>query len=381
MSPRYLVAPDKFKGSLTAREVADAIADGLHRADPGSSTTTLPLADGGDGSVDAAIASGYQPHAITCRGALGATNHATIALKERSAVVEVASTCGLAALGDERDALRASSFGLGEAILAAATAGAREIVVGLGGSASTDAGCGMLAALGARFLDVAGRPFIPTGGTLSDIAAVDTTDIVWLSRVRLIGASDVDTPLIGPAGAAPTFAPQKGATPHDVDHLARGLERAASILSTALQTISPDTPRTGSAGGIGYAIAALGGHLVSGAEHFLGLVDFHDAARQADIIITGEGRIDDQTPHGKLVAAVCLAAPPADVLVVAGQSTLNPANAESMGIRAIVTVADQTDEDTSRNPELTRAILTQIGFGIADREALTPRNEQTSVAQ
>jgi hypothetical protein len=209
---RALIAPDKFKGSLTARQVADAIAHGLHTA--GIETVILPLADGGDGSVEAALSAGYHRCQTQVRGADGRTVNAVYALGKRTAVVEVANTCGLSTLpAGVRAPMTSSTFGFGEAILAAYHAGARRIVLALGGSASTDGGAGMLAALGVVLLDDHGNTVEPDGAGLSRIARVDTTNMVDLSDVEVIVAGDVTNPSSAPPEPPPPSAHKRAPTP------------------------------------------------------------------------------------------------------------------------------------------------------------------------
>ena len=219
---RILIAPDKFKGSLSAADVADNLAKGLARVDVDSAS--LPLADGGDGSVAAALASGLQPHVRDVSGPTGRRRPATIAVNGSTAVVEIANTCGLAALtpGDLAP-MTASSYGFGEAIRHAMDLGARRLVLALGGSASTDGGTGMLAALGYRFHDINGDDVVATTTNLHRIYTVHSGDAVDLRGFELIVASDVTSPLTGPGGTAAVFGPQKGATLADIDYLEAGL--------------------------------------------------------------------------------------------------------------------------------------------------------------
>jgi glycerate 2-kinase len=244
---RVLVAPDKFKGSLTALEVATAIGQGLEAA--GVASRLLPLADGGDGSVAAAVHAGFASRPVAVRGADGRRRDTEIALDGTTAVVEVAGSCGLSTLppGDLAP-MTSSSHGFAEAVLAAVEAGARRVVLCLGGSASTDGGGGMLAALGVRFLDEAGRDVDPTGGTLARIAEVDGSGMRDLAGVELIVATDVDNPLLGAEGAAAVFGPQKGADPGQVGELEAGLSRLVRLLDAAPLADAPRRRRCGWAG-------------------------------------------------------------------------------------------------------------------------------------
>jgi len=290
-----LVAPDKFKGSLTAFEVATAIGQGLEAA--GVASRLLPLADGGDGSVTAALHAGSAPRPVTVRGADGRRHSTEFAFDGTTAVVEVANTCGLGTLlPGELAPMTASSHGFGQAVVAALEAGARRIVLCLGGSASTDGGAGLLAALGVRFTDGAGRAVEPTGGTLARIAEVDALGLPDLDGVELVVATDVDNPLLGPTGAAAVFGPQKGATPAQVAELEAGLARLArSLDATALV----DEPGAGAAGGLGLACRWLGARPVAGADLSLFLLDLDAAVRGGSALLAGEGRLE-QVGRGAL---------------------------------------------------------------------------------
>ena len=233
---KVLLAPDKFKGSLTAAEVAAHLAEGL--AGRGVIVDQLPLADGGDGSVAAAVAAGFTAVPVTVAAATGRLHTAQIAVNRRSrpitAVVEVAGTCGLHTLPDGRLApLTAASTGVGQAVRCAVEQGAQRVVLALGGSASTDGGAGMLAALGAVFRDTSGHVVQVAGGTLSRIASVDLTGLLDLGAVELVIASDVANPLLGPDGAAAVYGPQKGADAADVITLENGLQHLLTQLTAA----------------------------------------------------------------------------------------------------------------------------------------------------
>jgi len=219
---RVLIAPDKFKGSLTAAEVADQLGKGL--AEAGANTRTLPLADGGDGSVAAALASGFHPLPVSVHGAAGQQHRGLVAFDDGTAIVEVANTCGLSTLpGGVHAPLTASSYGFGEALRAALTLTRRRLVLALGGSASTDGGIGMLAALGYRFLDRAGQRLAPAAENLSLIHTVDSSGAVDVGGIDLIVAGDVTSPLLGLTGAAAVFGPQKGANAAQMARLDAGL--------------------------------------------------------------------------------------------------------------------------------------------------------------
>lgn len=369
---RVLVAPDKYKGSLTAAEVAHRIGRGLAEgAGPGRIVgDLLPLADGGDGSVDAAIAAGHRAVALTVTGPTGRPVRTTAAVDGDTAVVEVAATSGLGLLPDGRlDALGASSRGVGEAIRHVHGLGARRIVVALGGSATTDGGAGMLAALGVRFLASDGTAVRPSGGSLSAVARLDLTGLLSLDGVELVGASDVTNPLTGILGAARVFGPQKGADAAAVDLLDAGLAHLVDLAERAGirgARAAATTPGAGSAGGIGYALLLLGGRLVSGAGFFLDLLGFDARARAADLVITGEGSMDEQTRDGKLISVVVARSAGRPVIAVVGRDALSMEGSRELGLHAVHALADLTDEDSSRDPALSARLLERIGRDIAD---------------
>ncbi|MGI5130076.1 glycerate kinase [Pseudonocardia sp. CA-107938] len=304
-----LVAPDKFKGSATASEVAAALAAGLRAA--GADAVELPVADGGDGTLDAAVAAEFRRLPVEVTGPTGQRVASAIALRDGTAVVELAAASGLVLL-DEPDPLGATSRGTGELIRAALDADVARIVLGVGGSACTDGGTGMLAALGARFLDAAGADLPDGGGALDRLAAVDLAGLDdRLADVEFVLASDVDNPL---AEAPAMYGPQKGASPADVAILERGLARLAALVDpdAALQ------PGAGAAGGVGFAaLAVLGARRRAGIDVVLDLVGFAEALAGAALVVTGEGRLDAQTLRGKAPAGVAAAARASGVPVVA----------------------------------------------------------------
>ncbi|MBP1136340.1 glycerate kinase [Arthrobacter sp. PvP023] len=371
-SVRTLIAPDKFKGSLTAGEVADALAAGL-RASAGAGVgmvhcELLPLADGGDGSVDAAVASGFTRHHCTVAGPTGQPVQASIAFDGVTAVVEVANTCGLGLLPDGRlEPLDTSSRGFGEAVLFALTLNPARIVLALGGSASTDGGMGMLTALGYSFHDADGRRLRGSGWELARIHSIHRTALPELADTELIVASDVHNPLLGAQGAPAVFGPQKGAGPDDVALLDKGLAHFVRKMEDAgVEDAAPlaEHEGAGSAGGIGYACLLLGAKQVSGADYFLDLLDFNSRKEHCDVVITGEGSIDEQTLAGKLPAAVARRSGTRPVIAVAGRSLLPPERWPEMALARVYTLADYTDQDSSKDPGLSAALLRRIGQDI-----------------
>ncbi|KAA0098011.1 glycerate kinase [Mycolicibacterium sp. P1-18] len=364
---RVLIAPDKFKGSLTAAEVADHVAKGLTGA--GAHITALPLADGGDGSVAAALASGFHPLPADVRAATGDSHRTTVAFNGDTAIVEVANTCGLVTLpGGKLHPMTASSYGFGQAVRAALTLSGRRLVLALGGSASTDGGVGMLAALGYRFLDRAGNLLAATAANLDRIHCVDSRHAIDVTGVDVVVAGDVTSPLIGLTGAAAVFGPQKGATAAQVAQLDHGLGHLVAAFTRSGFADAPGFARaagSGAAGGIGFAAMLLGASMASGAEYFLDLLDFDRHATGADLVITGEGRLDHQTLHGKLPAAVAMRAAPTPVIAVVGRNDLE--RDASTVFTDVFAVTDYTDTDTSRDPLRTAELLRHIGTQIGSR--------------
>ncbi|WP_454698569.1 glycerate kinase [Arthrobacter humicola] len=369
---RTLIAPDKFKGSLTAGEVAEALASGL-RASAGAGVGTvhcelLPLADGGDGSVDAAVASGFTRRHYTVAGPTGQHVPASIAFDGVTAVVEVANTCGLGLLPDGKlEPLVASSRGFGEAVLFALSLNPDRIVLALGGSASTDGGMGMLTALGYSFRDAEGRQLYGSGRALARIHSIRRTALPELADTELIVASDVHNPLLGAQGAPAVFGPQKGAGPDDVALLDKGLEHFVSRMTAAGfedAASRAEHDGAGSAGGIGYACLLLGATQVSGADYFLDLLDFNSRKEHCDVVITGEGSIDEQTLAGKLPAAVARRSGTRPIIAVAGRSLLPRERWQEMALARVYTLAEYTDQDSSKDPELSAALLRRIGQDI-----------------
>ncbi len=374
-----LIAPDKFKGSLTAGEVAEALAAGLGAASPFGiiDCELLPLADGGDGSVDAAVASGFGRYNCTVAGPTGQPVQADIAFDGVTAVVEVANTCGLAVLpqGDLAP-MESSSRGFGEAVLFALGLRPVRLVLALGGSSSTDGGMGMLAALGLRFLDASGLPLPGNGRSLLLVHSVSGSLVPELADVELILATDVHNPLCGPNGAPAVFGPQKGCSPADVSTLDAGLAHFVSVLAgpgaaavgslagpaSQAETASlAEQPGAGSAGGIGFACLLLGARQVSGADYFLDLLDFDARKENCDLVITGEGSIDEQTLAGKLPAAVARRSGTRPIIAVAGRSLLPQERWAEMSLFRVYALAEYTSLDSSKDPLLSAELLQQIG--------------------
>ncbi|MER7964682.1 glycerate kinase [Streptomyces ardesiacus] len=370
---RVLVAADKFKGSLTAVEVAERVTAGLRRVVPDLQVEALPVADGGDGTVAAAVAAGFERRETRVAGPLGDAVTAAYALREGTAVVEMAEASGLQRLPDGVLApLTASTYGSGELLRAALDAGARTIVFGVGGSATTDGGAGMLAALGARFLDAAGAPVAPGGGGLAALASADLSGLdPRLSEVELVLASDVDNPLTGPKGAPAVYGPQKGATPEDVTaldaalaHFAKVLEQTEGVGARAAEYAA--SPGAGAAGGIGFGAMLLGARFRPGIEVMLDVLGFAPALKRAELVITGEGSLDEQTLHGKAPAGVAAAARAAgkEVVAVCGRLALPAETLGRAGIRRAYPLTD-VEPDVAKCIADAGPILERVAEGIA----------------
>ena len=354
--PRVLVAPDKFKGSLTATEVAGAVARGLTAGRPDVEVDRLPVADGGDGTLAAALAAGYEAVPVTATGPTGEPVETAYARLGDVAVVEMADVSGLARLpGGRRQPLTATSRGTGELVAAALAAGARRVVLGIGGSATTDGGAGLLQALGADLLDADGAPVGPGGAALERLARVDVGGVAAaLGGAEVVVACDVDNPLTGPTGAAAVYGPQKGAGPDDVVLLDRCLARLADAVADATGRDLRDEPGAGAAGGVGFAaLAVLGAQLRPGIDLLLDLLGFDRLVAGADLVVVGEGSLDGQSLRGKApvgVARRARAAGVGSVVAVCGRRDLDDAALQQAGIDAAHALTDlEPDPDRCMN--------------------------------
>ncbi|MFB9558499.1 glycerate kinase [Streptomyces roseoviridis] len=368
---RVLVAADKFKGSLTAVQVAERVTAGLRRVVPELEVETLPVADGGDGTVAAAVAAGFERREVTVTGPVGEPVTAAFALRGTTAVVEMAEASGLQLLPAEDLApLTATTYGSGELLRAALDAGATTIVFGVGGSATTDGGAGMLAALGARFLDASGEPVGPGGAALAELASADLSGVdPRFADVDLVLASDVDNPLTGPKGCAAVYGPQKGASPEDVETLDAALGHYARILEEAIGPKAAElaaSPGAGGAGGIGYGALLIGASFRPGIELMLEVLGFAPALERATLVITGEGSLDEQTLHGKAPAGVAAAARAAgkEVVAVCGRLALPQESLGAAGIRRAYPLSD-LEPDPAKSIPNAGPLLEEVSANIA----------------
>ncbi len=307
---KILIAPDSFKGTMRSGEVGDIIAAAVRRVLPNAEIVMIPMADGGEGTTDAVVrATGGEERTVLVRGPLSEPTEACFGLLPggRTAVMEMASASGIELLHPSRlDPLCTTTFGTGELIRAALHSGVGEIILGIGGSATVDGGTGMAQALGYRLLDADGRECAPGGGTLEAITAIDATGVdPTLRDCRIRVACDVTNPLLGKFGAATVFGPQKGATPAMVARLEAGLANLTEVWIRDGLLTSVMQPGDGAAGGVGAGLRAFcGAEMSSGAELVAEIAGFDREIRDADILITGEGRTDEQTAHGKLCAVL-----------------------------------------------------------------------------
>ncbi|MBF4994640.1 glycerate kinase [Arthrobacter gandavensis] len=365
---RVLIAPDKFKGSLTAEEAAAAMAQAVLSVYPDADVTRLPVADGGEGTLEAALASGAEERTARIRGPLGREVTAVWALDGTTAVLETARSSGLMLVEPSvQTSLAASSFGSGQLITAALDAGAQEIILGIGGSAMTDGGSGALCALGLRILDAAGNPVPPGGAGLAVAAAVDASGLDPRIKDTVIRiAADVTNPLTGHNGAAHVFGGQKGADSSARLLLDEALANWARLLKDATG-VDVDVPGAGAAGGFPSAFLAFtDARIEPGFELIAGLVGLAPALARADLVLSGEGSIDEQSRYGKapLEVARMAAERGIPVVLVAGAITLSPKVLAEYGVEAAVSLLDlaQSPEDAMARAEFYVARATQAAL-------------------
>lgn len=344
---RYLCAPDSFKESLTAMEAARAMAQGIENADHDAEVRCLPMADGGEGTARALVdATGGSMRAVPVHDPLGrpVEGHFGLLADGTTAVVETAEASGLALLeAKERNPLIASSYGTGELMLAAVRSGAKRIIVGLGGSATNDAGAGLLQALGVRLLDKNGNDLAHGGAALANLTTIDISTMdPALKNVAITAACDVTNPLTGPTGASAVFGPQKGASKDDVATLDAALAHFAQVIDSQLGVAVNDVPGAGAAGGIGAALKGfLNAEFCPGIAIVIEQSGLDAAAQWADVVFTGEGSIDFQTKFGKTPAGVAETAKRhgKPVIAVAGHIGTGIDELHEVGIDAVFGIA------------------------------------------
>lgn len=346
---RVIIAPDSFKGSLSAMEACAAIAEGIRDAVPDADCTRVPISDGGEGLTDALLlAAGGEKRFAAVSDPLGRKVRACYArLRNDTAVVEMAQAAGLTLMGSKPDVMRATTYGVGELILRALQDGSKRLLLGLGGSATNDGGCGMAAALGVRFLDAKGDAFVPVGGTLNSIAAIDASALTpLLTGIKVTAMCDVSNPLLGKMGAAAVYAPQKGAGAKDVAALEHGLQHLCELWKRDLGTDGSTLAGGGAAGGMGAGVCCmLGGALVSGSQAVLEAVGFDALMENAELVITGEGSLDAQSASGKAVCGVARACQRTNVPCVAlcGRVACEQQAARALGLSAAIAVSGKDE--------------------------------------
>lgn len=335
---KYVLIPDSFKGTLSSEDICRIASEEILRLEPEAEICAIPVADGGEGTVDAFLAAvGGTRAEVPCTGPCGQEVMGFYGLlPDGTAVVEMAAAAGLPLAGACRDPEKTTTYGVGQLMAHALSRGAKRLVLGLGGSATNDGGCGAAAALGAEFLDAEGRAFVPTGGTLTQIAHIRMEGL----RETLAGAEvtvmcDIDNPLCGPAGAAAVFGPQKGADAAMVARMDAGLRHLAEMLEKDVGMAVLALAGGGSAGGFGAGAAAFfGGQLRMGIDVVLDLTDFDRKCRGASLVITGEGHLDSQSLRGKTVVGVARRARalgvPAAALVGGCETALDAVSVEGV---------------------------------------------------
>lgn len=338
---KYVLIPDSFKGTLSSGAICRVMAEEIRAQEPDAEIVSIPVADGGEGTVEAFLSAvGGQRVEVPCKGPYFEEMQGYFAMLPGDiAVVEMAVAAGLPLVGERRDPAATTTYGVGQLIAAALERGAKQIILGLGGSATNDGGCGAAAALGAEFRDAAGEIFIPTGGTLEKIAAISTAHMHPLAKaVPFTAMCDIDNPLCGENGASAVFGPQKGADAAMVARLDAGLQHLSAVVARDLHRDILDLPGSGAAGGFGGgSVAFFNSALRMGIDIVLDITHFDRAAKDADLILTGEGKLDSQSLRGKVVIGVARRAKPLGVPVAAlvGGSETDLAAAYAEGVSGV----------------------------------------------
>ena len=371
---KYIVIPDSFKGTLSSIEVCRIAEKKILEQDPGCRVAAIPVADGGEGTVDCFLAAGkWKRVGVKVRGPYGEPSQACYAKLNEKAVIELAQAAGLPQVEGRENPALTTTYGVGMMIRDALRQGCREIVIGLGGSCTNDGGCGLAGALGAKFYDADGRAFLPVGGSLDRIARIDISEMDQrLKECRITAMCDIDNPMYGPGGAACVFAPQKGAGSGMVQMLDRNLRCLARRFREDLRKTVDELPGAGAAGAAGAGIAAfLGGELKPGIQMVLDLVEFDRELEDADLVITGEGRLDSQSVRGKVIAGVAgrAAARHVPVAAVVGSIGEGAEKIYEAGVTAIFSINRQpVDFSVSRGQSaenLAAAVENLIRFRLA----------------
>ena len=344
MKKKFLLVPDSFKGTMQSSEICGIMEQAIRTHYPDSGIISIPVADGGEGSVDCFVtALNGSKRSVTVKGPFFEPVEAYYGIVNgKTAVIETAACAGLPLAGERADPCKTTTYGVGELIAHAVKSGCRKVIVGLGGSCTNDAGAGMAAALGVKFLNGDGKEFVPVGGTLSDLRGIDLSGrMPELKGVEIVAMCDIDNPLYGPSGAACVFAPQKGADGDAVRLLDRGLRAASEVIRKDLERDISKVPGSGAAGGMGAGMLAfLDARLQMGIETVLDTVRFDSLLKDADLVLTGEGRLDSQSIRGKVVAGVARRAKRAGVPVIAVVGDIGDGIGEvySMGVTSVFSI-------------------------------------------
>lgn len=319
---KFLLIPDSFKGTMSSQRICELMREQILFVYPDAQVTSIPVADGGEGSVDSFLeALGGKKVHLTVKGPYfePLTTYYGLIHEGKTAVIEMASCAGLPLVGERRDPSLTTTYGVGELIAHAARSGCKQIIVGLGGSATNDGGVGAACAVGITFYNQAGESFVPTGATLSEIASIDTSGrLPELAEVEILAMCDIDNPLYGQEGAAYVFAPQKGADATMVEFLDQQLRTLSQLVQEQLKLEAHDVPGAGAAGGMGFGMLAFfDATLQMGIDIVLDTVNFEELAQESDLILTGEGKLDRQSLRGKVVLGIARRAQQFNTPVVA----------------------------------------------------------------
>ncbi len=368
---KTVIATDSFKGTLSSLAAAEAMREGVLRVRPDAEAIVVPMADGGEGTVDAVLAAvGGRRIEANVRDPLGRAVRATFGRLPdgRTAIVEMAASSGLTLLRpDERDPLRTSTYGTGQQLAAALDTGGARVLIGVGGSATVDGGCGCAQALGVQFIAPDGT-ILPAGLAGGDLHQIHRIDVsarnARLDAVELLVLCDVQNPLCGPNGASAVYGPQKGASPAQVRRLEANLRHLAAVIERDLRVAVTDLPGAGAAGGLAAGLVAfLGGRIRSGVESVIELTRLFERVRGADLVITGEGRFDPQSRMGKTVwgVAACARRAGVPVLVIAGRVADDTVHDEADGIAAVRAVSRPQDPEPESPATAARQLADRTG--------------------
>lgn len=351
---KFVLIPDSFKGTLSSSQICEILKTGVEKHFPGSETVSIPVADGGEGSVDAFIAAvgGTKEH-VTVKNPYFEDMESYYGLIDegQTAVIEMAACAGLPLVENRKDPRKTTTYGVGQLIVAAAEKGVKKIIVGLGGSCTNDGGCGAAAAAGIRFYDEAGEEFVPTGGTTEKIRRIDLSGYNPVLRsVEIVTMCDIDNPMYGPTGAAYIFGPQKGADAKMVLELDGGIANLSQVIAQTIGKDISQIPGTGAAGAMGAGmIAFFGSRLQMGIQTVLDTVKFDQLIEDADYIFTGEGKLDSQSLRGKVVIGIAQRAKTQKkpvIAVVGGAEDSQIEQAYEMGVTAVFPI-NRLPEDFS----------------------------------